>query len=95
MGNVSKLLAMIPGASGLKGLDNIDDKSFGMTEAIILSMTKEERNDPDVIDGSRRKRIASGSGTAVEDVNRLLKEFRQAKELMHNMNTGKLKLFKK
>jgi len=95
MGNVSKLLAMIPGASGLKGIENIDDKDFGRTEAIILSMTKEERNDPNVIDGSRRRRIASGSGTAVEDVNRLLKEFRQAKELMHNMNTGKMKIFKR
>jgi signal recognition particle subunit SRP54 len=95
MGSVSKLLAMIPGASGLKGLENIDDKDFGRTEAIILSMTRAERQDPEIIDGSRRKRIASGSGTAVEDVNRLLKEFRQAKELMHNMNAGKLKMFKR
>lgn len=95
MGNVSKLLAMVPGTSGIKGLDNINEKDFGRTEAIILSMTKEERNDPDVIDGSRRKRIASGSGTSVEDVNRLLKEFRQAKDLMHNLNKGKLKLFKR
>jgi signal recognition particle subunit SRP54 len=95
MGNVSKLLAMIPGASGVKGLENIDDKDFGRTEAIILSMTKNEREDPDVIDGSRRKRIASGSGTTVEDVNRLLKEFRQAKQLMQSMGSGKLKMFKR
>lgn len=95
MGNISKLVAMIPGASGLKGLDNIDDKSFNMTEAIILSMTREERQDPDIIDGSRRKRIALGSGTSVEDVNRLLKEFHQAKQLMTSMGTGKMKLFKK
>jgi signal recognition particle subunit SRP54 len=95
MGNISKLIAMIPGASAVKGFDNIDDKEFSRTEAIILSMTKQERSDPDIIDGSRRKRIASGSGTSVEDVNRLLKEFRQAKQLMHNMNTGKFKMFKR
>jgi signal recognition particle subunit SRP54 len=95
MGNVSKLLAMIPGASGVKGLENIDDKDFGKTEAIILSMTKDERGDPDIIDGSRRKRIAIGSGTSVEDVNRLLKEFRQAKQLMQSMGSGKLKMFKR
>lgn len=95
MGNVSKLIAMIPGTSGLKGLDNIDDKSFNMTEAIILSMTKQERQDPDIIDGSRRKRIALGSGTTVEDVNRLLKEFKQAKQLMTSMGSGKMKLFKR
>lgn len=95
MGNISKLISMIPGASSVKGLENIDEKDFSKTEAIILSMTKEERSDPDVIDGSRRRRIALGSGTAVEDVNRLLKEFRQAKELMHNMNTGKMKMFKR
>jgi signal recognition particle subunit SRP54 len=95
MGSVSKLLAMIPGAAGLKGLDNIDEKDFGRTEAIILSMTRQERQDPDIIDGSRRKRIASGSGTTVEEVNRLLKEFRQAKQLMQNMGSGKMKMFKR
>lgn len=95
MGSVSKLLAMIPGAAGVKGLDNIDDKDFGRTEAIILSMTKQERQDPDIIDGSRRKRIAAGSGTTVEEVNRLLKEFRQAKQLMQSMGSGKLKMFKR
>ncbi len=95
MGNISKLIAMIPGASAVKGLENIDDKEFNRTEAIILSMTKQERSEPEIIDGSRRRRIASGSGTSVEDVNRLLKEFRQAKDLMHNMNTGKFKMFKR
>jgi signal recognition particle subunit SRP54 len=95
MGNISKLIAMIPGASAVKGLENIDDKEFNKTEAIILSMTKQERSEPEIIDGSRRRRIAIGSGTAVEDVNRLLKEFRQAKDMMHNMNTGKFKMFKR
>lgn len=95
MGSISKLLAMIPGAGGLKGLDNIDDKAFKRTEAIILSMTKEERSNPDIIDGSRRRRIAQGSGTTVEEVNRLLKEFRQAKQLMQSMGSGKFKMFRK
>ncbi|MEO0075276.1 MAG: signal recognition particle protein, partial [candidate division WOR-3 bacterium] len=95
MGSITKLLAMIPGAGGLKGLDNIDDKAFKRTEAIILSMTKEERSNPDIIDGSRRKRIAQGSGTTVEEVNRLLKEFRQAKQLMQSMGSGKFKMFRK
>ncbi len=95
IGNISKLIAMIPGASSVKGLENIDDREFNRTEAIILSMTKQERASPEIIDGSRRKRIALGSGTSVEDVNRLLKEFRQAKELMHSMSTGKLKMFKR
>ncbi len=95
MGNISKLLAMIPGASNVKGLENVDDKDFGRTEAIILSMTRDERQDPDIIDGSRRKRIAQGSGTSVEDINRLLKEFKQAKQLMQSMGSGKLKMFKR
>ncbi|MCX7785662.1 MAG: signal recognition particle protein [candidate division WOR-3 bacterium] len=93
MGSISKLLSMIPGAKNLKGLENIDDKDFIRVEAIIQSMTKEERENPEIIDGSRRKRIAIGSGTSVEDVNRLLKEFRQAKQLMQSMGSGKLKFF--
>jgi len=84
MGNISKLLAMIPGASGL----NMDEVDFTRTEAIILSMTKQERARPEIIDGSRRKRIATGSGTTVEAVNRLLKEFKQAKELTKSLGKG-------
>lgn len=95
MGNISKLIAMIPGAASIKGLDNIDEKDFNRTEAIILSMTKQERSNPEIIDGSRRRRIAQGSGTSVEEVNRLLKEFRQAKQLMQSIGSGKLKMFRK
>ncbi len=84
MGNISKLLAMIPGAQGL----NMDEVDFSRTEAIILSMTKRERAQPEIIDGSRRKRIAGGSGTSVEEVNRLLKEFKQAKEMSKSLGKG-------
>jgi signal recognition particle subunit SRP54 len=86
MGSLSKLLSMIPGTQGL----NMDDVDFTRTEAIILSMTKAERNNPEIIDGSRRKRIAMGSGTSVEEVNRLLKEFKQAKALTKTMGKSAL-----
>ena len=83
MGNLEQLLGMMPGvnASALKDA-NIDEKQTAKTEAIVLSMTKRERMDPSVIGGSRRRRIAKGSGTTVEDVNRLLKQFDQMKKLM-------------
>jgi signal recognition particle subunit SRP54 len=61
------------------------------TEAIVLSMTKKERTNPDIINGSRRKRIAKGSGTSVEDVNRLLKQFDQMKKMMKQMTGGGMK----
>ena len=88
MGSLSKLLGMIPGAQGL----NVDDLDFTRTEAIILSMTRQERARPEIVDGSRRKRIAIGSGTSVEEVNRLLKEFKQAKELTKSLGKGIPKL---
>ena len=83
MGNFEQLLSMVPGvnASALKGV-NMDEKQMGKTEAIILSMTRKERDKPEIIDGSRRRRIAQGSGTKVEDVNRLLKQFDQMKKMM-------------
>jgi len=83
MGNLEQILGMMPGvnASALKDA-NIDEKQTAKTEAIVLSMTKQERTDPSVIGGSRRRRIARGSGTTVEDVNRLLKQFDQMKKLM-------------
>ena len=83
MGNLEQILGMMPGvnASALKDA-NIDEKQTAKTEAIVLSMTKQERMDPSVIGGSRRRRIAKGSGTTVEDVNRLLKQFDQMKKLM-------------
>ena len=61
---------------------NIDERQMARTEAIVLSMTKDERVDPSIIGGSRKRRIAKGSGTSVEDVNRLLKQFDQMKKMM-------------
>lgn len=98
MGNIEQLLAMMPGAntSALKGL-SIDEKQMARTEAIVLSMTPAERENPQVINGSRRKRIADGSGTRVEEVNRLLKQFDQMKKLMKQLSTsgGKRSMFGK
>ena len=92
MGGVEQMLSMMPGANtaALKGA--VDEKQMARTEAIVLSMTKEERTYPNVINGSRRRRIATGSGTSVEDVNRLLKQFDQMKKMMRDMtsdNPGK------
>lgn len=82
MGSLSKLMAMLPGASGLE----IDDRELVRVEAMIQSMTPQERAEPDLIDGSRRRRIAEGSGHSVQDVNRLLKEFQQARQLARQMS---------
>ncbi|MEO0104925.1 MAG: signal recognition particle protein, partial [candidate division WOR-3 bacterium] len=79
MGSLQKILAMVP-IPELKGI-NFDEKELIKMEAIILSMTKEERRNPKIIDGSRKRRIALGSGTTVTDVNRLLNEFFQAQKL--------------
>ncbi len=89
MGNVSSLAGMIPGLGKLA--DKVDseeaEKEMKRIEAIILSMTKEERNNQSIIDGSRRKRIARGSGTSVEQVNRLLKQFQEMKKMMKKMTS--------
>jgi signal recognition particle subunit SRP54 len=83
MGPLSSILEMIPGmnAGKMKGLQ-VDDKEMARTEAIIHSMTKKERVNPDIINASRRKRIAAGSGTTIQDVNKLLKNFEQTKKMM-------------
>jgi signal recognition particle subunit SRP54 len=81
MGPIDELMAMIPGMSKLKGLQP-QEKDLAKVEAIINSMTKKERQVPQIIDGSRKKRIARGSGTNVADVNRLLKQFRQMQKMM-------------
>ena len=83
MGNINQLMAMLPGANtgALKNAE-IDENQMKKIEAIILSMTKGERFRPEIINGSRRRRIAQGSGTTVEDVNRLLRQFEQMKKLM-------------
>jgi signal recognition particle subunit SRP54 len=85
MGNVKDLMAMIPGVGkAVKDLD-IDDNAFKGIEAIIKSMTPEERINPTVLNGSRRKRIASGSGTSVQEVNKLLKQFDETRRMMKMM----------
>jgi len=90
MGSLRDLLGMIPGVDkALRGVE-IDDKAFGRVEAIILSMTKEERGNPRLLNGSRRKRIASGSGTSIQDVNRLIKQFEDMQKMMRNMTKGKM-----
>ncbi|KYG71633.1 signal recognition particle subunit FFH/SRP54 (srp54) [Roseivirga ehrenbergii] len=86
MGNIKDLLGMIPGmGKAIKGLD-IDDDSFKPIEAIIKSMTKAERANPDLIDGSRKKRIASGSGRTIQEVNNLMKQFGDMRKMMKTMN---------
>ena len=88
MGNIKDLASMIPGVGkALKDVD-IDDDAFKSVEAIIHSMTPNERENPDLINGSRRKRIADGSGTTVQDVNRLLKQFEESKKMMKMLSGG-------
>ena len=81
MGSMQDLLAQLPGGAGLKNVQ-LDEKAMGRTEAIILSMTPKERENPNIIGASRKKRIANGAGVRVEDVNRLLKSFDQMKSMM-------------
>lgn len=88
MGNIKDLASMIPGVGkALKNVD-IDDDAFKGVEAIIYSMTPKERENPDIINGSRRMRIAKGSGTTVQEVNRLLKQFEESKKMMKMLSGG-------
>ncbi len=89
MGNMKDLAGMIPGAGkAIKNLD-VDDDAFKSIESIIYSMTPQERENPALINGSRRKRIATGSGTSVQDVNRLIKQFDDTRKMMKMMSGGK------
>jgi signal recognition particle subunit SRP54 len=89
MGSIRDLLGMLPGMDrALKGVD-VDEKAMGRLEAILTSMTKQERNKPEIINGSRRRRIALGSGTKVEEVNRLLKQFDEMRKMMRQLTSGK------
>ncbi len=87
MGSLSSIIGLLPGVPGMKELKNaqIDERQMDRIEAIVFSMTPEERRRPDLIDGSRRQRIARGSGTQVADVNRLLKQFREMKKMLKQM----------
>ena len=91
MGNIKDLVGMIPGVGkAMKDVD-IDDDAFKSVEAIILSMTPQEREEPALINGTRRKRIADGSGTTIQDVNKLLKQFEETRKVMRMMsNPGKM-----
>ena len=87
MGPLEQIIGMLPGMGNLKQLaqNKPDDKQIGRVEAIISSMTPDERRRSDIINGSRRKRIARGSGTTVEEVNRLLKQFAQMRKMLKAM----------
>jgi len=89
MGPLEQILGMLPGMGGLKqamaNREGLDEKQLGRIEAMISSMTPKERTNHQLINGSRRKRIAKGSGTSVEDVNRLLKQFVQMKKMLKQL----------
>ena len=90
MGNIADLVSMIPGAGSKFKVGNVDEAKLKKYKAIIQSMTKKERLNPDLIKASNRKRIAAGSATTIQDVNSLIKQFEQTKQMMKNMNSGKL-----
>ena len=90
MGNLKELASMIPGVGkAIKDID-IDDNAFKSIEAIIYSMTPEERSNPAILNGSRRQRIAKGSGTNIQEVNRLLKQFDQTRKMMKMVTGSKM-----
>lgn len=93
MGGMMGMLDKLPGMSQLPSdvKDKVDDKMFKQMEAIISSMTMKERQRPEIIKGSRKKRIAAGSGVQVQDVNRLLKQFTQMQKMMKKMQKGGMK----
>lgn len=93
MGSLGQLVQMLPGFNSIKSqlnVDSLDDSYFGHAEAIVLSMTAWERRHPDRIDGKRRRRIAGGSGTVPADVNRLLKQFFEARKLARQISSGRM-----
>ena len=87
MGGLRSMIGMLPGMSG-KEID-VDDNAMKKPEAIIRSMTPKERRDPSILNASRRKRIAAGSGTTVQDVNTLIRQFEQAQQMMKQMMNSK------
>jgi signal recognition particle subunit SRP54 len=90
MGNLKDLAAMIPGVGKMMKDIDIDDDAFKGIEAIIYSMTPSERTNPGLLNGSRRARIAKGSGTNVMEVNKLLKQFEETRKMMKMMTTSKI-----
>jgi signal recognition particle subunit SRP54 len=96
MGPLTQLVEMIPGMRGamkqIGGTPDMNDKEVKRIEAIITSMTRQERQNPSIIDGSRRRRIAKGSGTTVQDVNQLLNQFKEMQKMMKQLTSGKMRL---
>jgi signal recognition particle subunit SRP54 len=91
LGSMSKLMGLLPGAAGMnKQLENFDESELIRTRAIIQSMTPMERNNPKLLNGSRRSRIALGSGRAVSEINSLVERFAQAQNMMKQMRIGKM-----
>ncbi|MCD7918554.1 MAG: signal recognition particle protein [Clostridiales bacterium] len=90
MGSMSDILNRMPGLSGKVDESQIDEKAIDRTEAIILSMTKKERNDPSILNASRKRRVAAGSGTSVQEVNKLLKQFEMMQQLTKRFARGKM-----
>ena len=97
MGPLDEILKMMPGANKIKGLDNaqVDESQMGRVEAVIYSMTLKERESPEIINASRKKRIATGSGTSIQEVNRLLKQFEEMKKMVKQMTNMQQKGKKK
>ncbi len=95
MGSMEDILKMIPGMSGKVGNIQVDEKAMGRTKAIIQAMTPKERANPDILNASRRKRIARGSGTTIQDVNRLMNQFDASRKMMKQMTGGMFKKGKK
>ena len=92
MGGLRSVMSMLPGVSGKIKEGDLDEAKMERTKAIILSMTKKEREDPVIINASRKRRIAAGSGTSVQEINQLLKQFDQVKTLMKQLKSGKRRL---
>ena len=88
MGSFSSILKMIPGMNNIKDL-KVDDKEFVRIEAMICSMTKEEKQNPKILNASRRIRIAKGSGTTVQQINQFMKSFEMTQKMMKKMQNGK------
>jgi signal recognition particle subunit SRP54 len=94
MGPLDQLIGMIPGMSSLKGVQ-VDERQLARQEALVRSMTIEERSDPSILNGSRKKRIAMGSGVSVQDINQFLRSFEQMRQMIRQVTGGKGKLGKK
>ena len=86
MGDISDLVGMIPGAGKAVEDADLSEDTFKPIEAIINSMTPEERHNPEILNGTRRRRIANGSGTSVREINQLIKQFDQMKKMMKSMS---------